>query len=161
MDLTVTGEGPSHRVVPHRYRPDGPPEWFEVLSSPHPVHRAMVTFAGGQWRVTVTTEPLTMERAGYGGGSPVAALTAAGAAVARLYRRDMLRGRFSGVQRVALGQQMCPYPRPGGGQPVTPAGDWGQMVRLARATLCGRTPSTPGTVWCPDHPDGRTAHGRS
>lgn len=112
------------------------PDTYRIWSAPHPIHHGLVTLQRDWWVFTLTSVPTgTNTRMRY----PIleGALKAAGEVIGLKAGEDM-RVRFSGVQRVAMGQQQCP--------------------RQMGSVLCGEPPM-PGTIWCMWHPFGKpTGH---
>jgi len=108
---------------------------YRVWSTPHPIHHGLVTLQSNWWVFHLTSVPSVANKMRY--AVLESALKAAGDIIGLKAGEDM-RVRFSGVQRVALGQQQCP--------------------RVMGSVLCGEPPM-PGTIWCMWHPFGRpTGH---
>lgn len=115
---------------------------FVVTTIPHPIHAAEVVkaargtayIATGGTAYIVRTLSLPLQRSLP--PQPLGmALHAASTWAGRLYGQQW-RTRFSGQQRIMIGQQGCPY--------------------LSAAGLCGAS-IEPGTIWCSGHPMGRKA----
>lgn len=138
----ATNVGPSVRVIRNGRQ-------FQVISTPHPVHRALVVWSllGGHWVVVVDTANVKMRR--FPARDLKHALRHAGAIVGALYRVDM-RSRFSGPQRFVMGRNLCParVPCPNG-----PDCDRRVNQGASHYHLCKRAPDSPLTVWCTDHTD--------
>lgn len=110
--------------------PTKPRLGYLFTSVPHPIHRARVCQrADGCWDVAMLST--WVPRALTCGSFEVATATASDW-VGRLAGRALQT--FSGPQRTAMGQGRCP--------------------RLGSQGLC-LLAADVGTVWCPDHPDGR------
>lgn len=112
------------------------PDTYRVWSTPHPVHHGLVSRTGDWWVFTLTSVPTgTNTRVRY--HLLEQALTAAGEIIGLKAGQD-IHTRFTGVQRVAMGQQQCP--------------------KAMGSVLCGEPPM-PGTIWCMWHPYGKpTGH---
>lgn len=135
--------GPSFRVI--RY--DGATA-FKVVSSPYPLHWAMVvkTHITPGWIVSVETASVTPKR--FGRLELREALYHGGLLVGALYRVDMRR-KFTGPQRYAMGRNLCPA--------KTPCELGAECPRVTGVTrdshyhLCHGVPDGPNTVWCEWH----------
>lgn len=107
---------------------------YIVRAVPHPVHAAKVAAILRNrrpiaWRVDMMT---TWEPMGVRGLTFESALSQAAEWVGRM-TGEVIKERFHGVQRTAMGQGKCPH-----------------LGKL----LCLRAAS-PGSVWCEHHPHGR------
>lgn len=105
-----------------------------VTSSPIPLHTVRVqAMKSGAFSIQLVSVFPAGQRAFYDTGER--AFAAASRLVNARTFSDM-KTRFSGPQRYAMGHQKCPYAMYG--------------------KLCN-SPAGVGTVWCPGHPNGRTA----
>lgn len=111
------------------------PNAYRVWSTPYPIHHGTLFLTNDQWVFRLDSVPTATKVMRY--HLLEQALKAAGEVIGLKAGEDM-RVRFSGVQRVALGQQQCP--------------------KVMGSVLCGEPPM-PGTVWCMWHPYGKpTGH---
>lgn len=135
--------GPSVRVIRNGRQ-------FHVVSTPHPLHRAVVLrslLGGPHWAVIVDTADVKVRR--FPARELKDALRHAGTIVGALYRVDM-RSRFSGPQRFVMGRNLCPAKVP---CPSGPSCDRRVNQGASHHHLCKRAPDSPITVWCTEHTD--------
>lgn len=138
--MTAVGARPPRRTYRDFVRVEGSEATgrFTVVAHPHPIHHATVTREGNQrtgvsWVVRFPTFPGVHPSRVY--TTSGIALNEAATAIGKRSGAELMK--FSAPQRVAMGQQKCPYQEHG------------------HPRLCGQT-ADAGTVWCPDHRGGRS-----
>ncbi len=114
---------------------------YQLLTHPHPIHRATVArsrLLGNRWVVTIhtagvlATDHQDMQEA----------LSVAGTRISALYRLDM-RSRFTGPQRHAMAMGFCPAHLPA-------CADAECSIRNPHSHLCRNNPWL-ATIWCEWH----------
>lgn len=113
----------------------------QVISSPYPIHRAVISRSHvlGRWLVVVETAQLQVRDF----RELTAALRHAGTIIGTLYRVDM-RSRFTGPQRHTMAMGHCPA--------HVPCDDRAACLieRPDHSHLCKRNPDF-ASIWCDRH----------